>query len=227
MTRAVLFDVDGTLLDSNDAHARAWVAALAENGHDVPFARIRPMIGMGGDRILPEVVPGCRKDDPAGRAILAARKRRFLADEIGTIAPTAGARACLERVRAAGLLVVIASSATSEELGALLAVGDFAPLVDTASTSDDAERSKPAPDIVHAALAKAHLSPDEAVMVGDTVYDVDAAHRAGVACIAVRCGGNDPASLAGADALYDDPRAFARSLGAPPIRGLSAASTAP
>ncbi len=134
MTKAVLFDVDGTLIDSNDQHARAWVAALAEAGYTIPFERVRPLIGMGGDKVLPALVPGLTEDSPEGQAIGKARTRWFMEHELETIPPTRGARELLEAVRARGARVVVATSAKKEELDALLARGDLGPLVDVAST---------------------------------------------------------------------------------------------
>jgi HAD superfamily hydrolase (TIGR01509 family) len=217
VTRAVLFDVDGTLIDSNDQHARAWVAALAEHGYEVPFERVRPLIGMGGDKVLPELVPGLEEDSPEGKAISEARKRIFKERELGTIPPTRGARELLEAVRARGARVVVATSAKKSELDGLLARGDLGPLVDVAATGDDAEDSKPDPDIIGAALKKANVAAPDAVMVGDTQYDVEAAHRAGVACVALLCGGNDPATLRAAEAVYADPAALTSALDRPPF----------
>ncbi len=217
MTRAVLFDVDGTLIDSNDQHARAWVAALAEHGHEVPFERVRPLIGMGGDKVLPELVPGLEEDSPEGKAIGESRKRIFKERELDTIPPTRGARALLEAVRAQGVRVVVATSAKKSELDGLLARGDLGPLVDVAATGDDATDSKPDPDIVGAALKKGGITASDAVMVGDTQYDIEAAHRAGVECVALRCGGNDPATLREADAVYADPSELIAGLDRPPF----------
>ncbi|HEY0381658.1 MAG TPA: HAD family hydrolase [Candidatus Elarobacter sp.] len=227
MTKAVLFDVDGTLIDSNDQHARAWVACLAEAGYTIPFERVRPLIGMGGDKVLPMLVPGLEEDSPQGKAIGEARKRIFKERELGTIPPTRGARELLEAVRARGARVVVATSAKKSELDGLLARGDLGPLVDVAATGDDAQDSKPDPDIIGAALKKAGIAAADAVMVGDTEYDVEAAHRAGVPCVALLCGGNDPATLRGADAVYEDPAELAGALDRPPFAWSSAASTAP
>ncbi len=227
MTKAVLFDVDGTLIDSNDQHARAWVAALAEAGYPIPFERVRPLIGMGGDKVLPELVPGLKEDSPEGKAIGEARKRIFKERELETIPPTRGARELLEAVRARGARVVVATSAKKSELDGLLACGDLGPLVDVAATGDDAEDSKPDPDIIGAALKKAGVAADEAVMVGDTRYDVEAAHRAGVPCVALLCGGNDPATLRDAEAVYADPAELIGALNQPPFAWSSAVSTAP
>src|SRR5947209_12011362 len=168
MTKAVLFDVDGTLIDSNDQHARAWVAALAEAGYTIPFERVRPLIGMGGDKVLPELVPGLEEDSPQGKAIDDARKRIFKERELSTIPATRGARELLEAVRKRGVRVVVATSAKKSELDGLLARGDLGPLVDVAATGDDAEDSKPDPDIIGAALKKAGVTAADAVMIGDT-----------------------------------------------------------
>jgi HAD superfamily hydrolase (TIGR01509 family) len=226
MTRAVLFDVDGTLVDSVDAHARAWAAAFAEAGYTIPAARIRPLIGMGGDRILPTLIPGASDEREPGKTIAARRAAIFRERELPGVRPTRGARELLLAVRARGARVVVASSAKKDELEGLLARGDFGPLVDVASTSDDAESSKPAPDIVEAALAKAGVSAPDAVMVGDTRYDVEAAHRAGVPSVALLCGGADPATLAGAEAIYRDPAELTDSLNAPPFAWATASSIA-
>jgi HAD superfamily hydrolase (TIGR01509 family) len=217
VTKAVLFDIDGTLIDSNDAHARAWVAALAEAGHDVPFERVRPLIGMGGDRVLPELVPGLTDDTEPGKTITKRRLEIFKERELPHLRPTRGARELLAAVRARGARIVMATSAKGAELDDLLAVGDFQQFVEDAATSDDAEQSKPAPDIVSASLKKAGVATHEAVMVGDTKYDVEAAHNAGVACVALLCGGNPRETLRAADAVYADPAELAERLDVPPF----------
>ncbi len=206
VTRAVLFDIDGTLVDSNDAHARAWVDAFAQHGYTIPFERVRPLIGMGGDRVLPALVAGLSDETEPGRSIAAARGAIFKERYLAGVQPTRGARELLLAVRERGARVVIASSAKKAELDDLLARGDLGSLVDVASTSDDAEDSKPAPGIVEAALAKAKVTASDAAMVGDTTYDVEAAHRAKVPCVALLCGGNPRETLADAEAIYADPR---------------------
>jgi HAD superfamily hydrolase (TIGR01509 family) len=217
VTKAVLFDVDGTLIDSNDQHARAWVAALAEAGYTVPFERVRPLIGMGGDKVLPELVPGLTEDSDEGKAIGKSRVRWFMERELQTIPPTRGARELLEAVRKRGARVVVATSAKKEELDSLLARGNLGPLIDMATTSDDAEESKPDPDIIGAALKKAGVQADDATMIGDTQYDVEAAHKAGVACVALLCGGNPRETLREADAIYADPAELIGALDRPPF----------
>ncbi len=217
MTRAVLFDIDGTLVDSNDAHARSWVDAFAQHGYAIAFERVRPLIGMGGDRLLPAVAPGLSDETEPGKSIAAARSTIFKERYLQTVQPTRGARALLLAVRERGARVVIASSAKKAELDDLLARGDLGPLVDVASTSDDAESSKPAPDIVEAALAKAKVAASDAVMVGDTRYDVEAAHRTNVPCVALLCGGNPKNTLADAEAVHADPEELIGALDRPPF----------
>jgi HAD superfamily hydrolase (TIGR01509 family) len=227
VTNAVLFDVDGTLVDSNDAHARAWVTAFAEAGYRVPFTTVRPLIGMGSDRVVPACVPGLTKDGEPGKTIVSRRAEIFLADEIHTVQRQPGARELLAAVRRRGARIVIATSAKRDELDALLERGgDLASLVDDATTSDEAASSKPAPDIVAAALAKANVAAAQAVFVGDTRYDIEAAHRAQLACVALRCGGNEAATLAAAEAIYADPAALSDALDRPPFAWSIAASSA-
>ncbi len=202
--RGVILDVDGTLVDSNDAHTRAWVEALAEHGLQVPFDKVRKLIGMGGDKLLPRVT-GIREDTPEGEAISKRRGEIFQERYLPTLRPTPGARELLRHLRGQGLKLVVASSAKREELQGLLKVCGADDLIDDQTSSDDAERSKPDPDIVHAALKDAGFPPQEVVMLGDTPYDVESAGRAQVAVIAFRCGGWSDAELAGAVAVYQDP----------------------
>ncbi|HMQ34033.1 MAG TPA: HAD family hydrolase [Chloroflexaceae bacterium] len=202
--RGVIIDLDGTLIASNDAHARAWVDALAEHSHQVPFDRVRPLMGMGGDNLLPTLV-GIEKDTPAGEAISARRKEILKERYLDAVEPTPGARALLERMRAEGLRLVLATSAAEDELEPLLAIAGVGDLIEQQTTSSDAESSKPDPDIVQAALDRLGFAPDEVAMLGDTPYDVEAAGACGIATVALRSGGFSDADLAGARAVYDDP----------------------
>lgn len=203
--RGVLLDVDGTLIDSNDAHASAWVRALREHGYTVAFERVRRMIGMGGDKLLPAVTGGLDAESEAGKQIGDRRRQVFLTEFLPTLRPTDGARALLERLRADGLRLVVASSAQEEELQPLLERAGVADLIEARASSDDAGRSKPDPDIIHAALQQARWEPHDVVLLGDTPYDIEAAKNAGVATVAVRCGGWSTDRLRGAVAVYDDP----------------------
>jgi len=202
--RAAILDVDGTLIDSNDAHAAAWVDVCREFGRDPDFHHVRRLIGMGGDKVLPELT-GVEEDTDEGKAINERRGEIFRERYLDTLKPFPDARALLERMKAAGLALVVASSASKEDLGSLLERAGVHDLIEEKTSSSDAEESKPEPDIVEAALRSAGVEADEAVMLGDTPYDVEASRRAGVPCVAVRCGGWGDADLADAIALYDDP----------------------
>ena len=203
--RTVLLDIDGTLIDSNDGHARAWVDSLRAHGYVVPFERVRPLIGMGGDKVLPELT-GLDPESGEADRMGATRSELFLTRELPTLQPTRGARALLERMLAEGFALVVATSAKEDEVHALLERAGVADLIELASSADDAERSKPDPDIVQAALRLGRSQAAHSVMIGDTPYDVEASARARVPAIALRCGGWwDDRALAGATAIYDDP----------------------
>jgi HAD superfamily hydrolase (TIGR01509 family) len=202
---AALLDIDGTLIDSNDAHAQAWVQALETFGRRVQFARVRPLIGMGGDKVLPELT-GIDAESDEGQAISARRSEIFRRDFVPRLQPTRGAKRLVAFLRDEGLRIVVATSAKADEVTELLRVAGAEDLIDASSSSDDADRSKPDPDIVRAALRRGRSAASESIMIGDTPYDIEAAARAGLPAIALRCGGwwGDDA-LAGAAAIYDDP----------------------
>jgi HAD superfamily hydrolase (TIGR01509 family) len=214
--RGILLDVDGTLVDSNDAHARAWVAALEQHGHQASFERVRALIGKGGDKLLPEVTD-VEKDSPEGKRIAESRKQIFKERFLPTLRPFPQARALLERMRRDGLRLVVASSAESGELDALLDAAQVADLIERKASSSDAPHSKPDPDIVQAALGQLGEPPEAVLMLGDTPYDVEASARAGVKAIALRCGGWDRPDLAGALAVYDDPADLLARYGESPL----------
>jgi HAD superfamily hydrolase (TIGR01509 family) len=204
MYRAVIFDVDGTLVDSNDAHAAAWMQAIIESGRRVEFSRVRPLIGMGGDKLLPEAA-GIAADSPEGEAIDARRREIFQTEFLPQLKPTRGAKDLLEWLRDDRMTLVVASSASKPELEKLLRVAGAEKLMESTTSSDDADRSKPDPDIVKVALEHTGCPPAEAIMIGDTPYDVEAALRAGIDIIALRCGGWTDPELTGALAIYADP----------------------
>jgi HAD superfamily hydrolase (TIGR01509 family) len=201
---AVLFDVDGTLVDSNDAHAHAWVDAFAEEGITVDFDKVRRAIGMGGDKLMP-AVSGISEDSPQGRRISTRRREIFRTKYMPQLKPFRDADRLVAAFKERGATVVAASSAKKDELRPLLAIAGVEPLFDATTSSDDAEESKPDPDIIQAALQRAGAPAAAALMIGDTPYDVDAAARAGVRAIAFRCGGWGDADLCGAVAIYDGP----------------------
>lgn len=203
--RAVLLDIDGTLVESNEAHAAAWADACAAFGYDRSIAFFRPLIGMGGDQVLPKISADLDSDRDPGKALASRRSEIFKETYLSTLRPTNGARDLVSRLHDAGYRCVIASSANADELESLLAIVKIAELIDFETTSDDASASKPAPDIVEAALKKAGVEADAALLVGDTPHDIAAAARAGVPTIAFRCGGWSDEGLSGAVAIYDDP----------------------
>jgi len=207
-TEVVLVDIDGTLLDSNDAHARSWEQTFAAHGRPVPFERIRPLIGKGGDKLLCELA-GIDDRSEEGRRLTQDRRGLFLERFLKDLRPTRGARALLERLRGEGVGLFVATSASSELVEALLRQANVEGLFDGTTSSGDAAHSKPDPDIVQAALRLSGRPACEAMMLGDTPYDIEAAARAEVDTIALRCGGWwDDRALAGAVALYDDPQAL-------------------
>jgi len=213
--------VDGTLVLSNDAQARAWVEAFKGHGHDVPFDKVRPLIGMGGDKVMPELAPGLNAKDGRGKEIADTRKELMLTTFGPTLKPAAGARPFVRRAQQAGLTVVVASSASSEELERLLAVAQVDDLLHERTTMDDAGESKPAPDIVAVALTKSGVPAGAAVMIGDSPYDIESAEKIGVGTIALRCGGFSDADLTGALAIYDDPADLLARYDASPLREAS------
>jgi HAD superfamily hydrolase (TIGR01509 family) len=201
--KVVLLDVDGTLVDSNDAHAQAWQAVFERNGYPATFERVRELIGQGGDKLVPEIT-GLAVDSADGQRLSTERGALFKHVYLPELRPFPRAEALLQRLHATGLELVVASSATEDELRPLLELCGALPFISHKTSSNDAKRSKPDPDIVQVALGKAGCAPSEAVMLGDTPYDVEAAGKAGVRAIAVRSGGHPDAALARAIAIYDD-----------------------
>lgn len=205
----MIFDVDGTLIDSNDAHARAWIQAFADHGITVTYEPVRRAIGMGGDKLMP-LVAGIEEDSPQGKQIIERRKQIFKELWLPRLQPFAGARELVEQLSRSGFVLAIASSASEEELDPLLEAARVADLIPTRTSSDDADRSKPDPDIVAAAIKRAGCAKEMTVMIGDTPYDVEAATRAGIQIIGLMCGGWTREDLKGAVAVYADPAELLR-----------------
>jgi len=201
--KAVLLDVDGTLVDSNDAHAQAWLEVFQRNGYPGTFEWIRELIGKGGDKLLPEVT-GLAESSHEAKRLSKERSALFRREYLPQLKPFPQAEALLRRLRGLGLELVVASSASNDELVPLLELCGALPLVQERTSADDAKHSKPDPDIIQVALGKAGCSAGEAVMLGDTPYDVQAAAKAGVRSIALRSGGHSDAALSGAIDIYDD-----------------------
>lgn len=208
--QALLVDVDGTMIATNDLHTAAWCDAFRAHGYALHPEVIAPMIGMGSDKIVSLCARGLSTDEGLGRAIAEDHKRRFLDGYIRQARPTPGARDLLLALRRAGVKVYVASSAQGDERETVLQRAGIADLVEPPPPSK--LRSKPDRDVVVAALRQADVDPDCACMLGDTPYDIAAATDAGVAAVAVRCGGWDDRALAGAAAIYDDPADVLRHL---------------
>ena len=213
---AALLDVDGTLVDSNYQHAIAWFRAFREHGITLPIWRIHRHIGMGGDQLVP-TLGGDDLSDEQADAIRESEKREYakLRDEV---VPMAGAHELIAQLKARGHTVVLASSGNEDDIEHYIDLMEVRELADAWTTSADVERTKPAPDLVAAAIAKAEeLS---AVMVGDTTWDVDAAERADVKTIGVLTGGFSDAELldAGAVAVFESLDALRESLDSTPLR---------
>jgi membrane protein len=203
---AILFDIDGTLVDSNDFHVLAWDEAFREAGYSFPADALHRQIGKGADlyvpALLPELPPSDR--DKLGEAHGRIYKSKYLE----RVKPFAGARELLVRTHDSGRKVVLASSASGDELEHyvdLLKAGD---LLAASTSKDDVAHSKPCPDIFATACSKAGAAPEAALVIGDTPYDIEAASRSGIEAIAVRSGKFADEDLRGAIAIYDDVQAL-------------------
>jgi HAD superfamily hydrolase (TIGR01509 family) len=214
--RGILFDIDGTLVDSNVAHAKAWSAALREHGFDIPTEDVLPLIGMGGDKLLKQLT-GLSEETPEGKAISDRSSEVFDDCFLTGLRALPGARDLIVELKKRGLKIGAATSAGKKDTRNLLAQADVADLFDFVATSDDANESKPSPDIVAVAIEKAELPAEQVLMVGDTPYDVECARKNGVACVAVRSGGWSDRGLAGAIAVFDDTAAMLAHLDDPPL----------
>jgi HAD superfamily hydrolase (TIGR01509 family) len=200
--RGVLLDVDGTLVDSNDAHAHAWEDAFAAHDLAMPYTRIRSLIGMGGDHLI-EALTGISPSSRAHRKIAAHARDRFQTHWLHQVRPILGARSLVLRLRHEGYQYAIASSASTEQLAPLLAIAEVADLCEIRASASDAARSKPDPDILDASLARLDVERSRTVLIGDTPYDVAAARSARIDAIGVASGGFPAEQLSGAVAVFD------------------------
>jgi HAD superfamily hydrolase (TIGR01509 family) len=201
--KTVILDIDGTLVDSNDAHAHAWVAAFADAGITVDYDKVRRSVGMGGDKLMPAVA-GIESDSAQGRRISKRRGEIFTHTYLPALRPFPSVRELMERFIADGYGLAVASSAKEQELQPLLECAGIADLIPHRTSSDDADNSKPEPDIVEAALEKCGCQPAEALMLGDTPYDIEAATGAGVRIVGLESGGWSRGDLRRAVAVYKD-----------------------
>lgn len=207
MIRAVIFDIDGTLVDSVGLHAKAWQETFAHFGHKVAFVDVRSQIGKGGDQLMPVFLPQ-EELDRRGDEIEAYRSLLFKTQYLPQVRALPAVRQLFERVRANGQRIALASSAKADELATYKKIAGITDLVDEETSADDAERSKPHPDIFAAALTRlGGMDPSEAMVVGDSPYDAEAAGKIGLGTIGVLCGGFPKQDLrrAGCMAIYRDP----------------------
>ena len=204
MLKGIIFDIDGTLVDSNDAHAESWADTFAQAGYDVPFTVVRPLIGMGADKLLPRTI-GVSSESEIGKRLTELRSEIFRKQYLPRLRPLKGSRELVLRVRADGLKAIVATSAKDKQLKGLLEAAEVEDLMEEKATSSDAKRSKPDPDIVHAAIEESKIPPTQLLMIGDTPYDIEAAAKARVSTIAFRSGGWKDADLKGAAEIYDGP----------------------
>jgi HAD superfamily hydrolase (TIGR01509 family) len=217
MADAVIFDVDGTLVDTNYLHAVCWWEAFRQYGQHVDMADIHRAIGMGSDKLLDHLLPGDR--DRAADDDMRAAHRSLYGVFWTRLRAFDGAAELLRTCARQGMKVVLASSASARELDALRAALDADDAITEATSSSEAGESKPAPDLVTIALDRAGVPPERAVFVGDAVWDVQACHKAGVPCVAVLTGGfgADELREAGAVAIYDGPADLLRHFGESPL----------
>jgi HAD superfamily hydrolase (TIGR01509 family) len=207
VVRAVIFDIDGTLIDTVDFHASSWVRAFQHFGVQADFADVRQQIGKGADRLMPLFLPTATPD-ARKKEIEQYRAALFKREYLPRVRAFPQVRALFKRIRSRGQRIILGSSCTEEEIGCYKRIADIADLVDAESTSDDAHSSKPAPDIFLKALERAGPIPaEEAVVVGDTPYDAEAAKRAGITSVGVLCGGFSEKELLGGGCVvvYRDP----------------------
>ena len=217
--KAVIFDMDGTLIDSVDLHARAWQEALQHFGREVPFEEVRSQIGKGGDQLLPHFF-GPEEMERIGGEIQRYRKQLFKEKYHSQVRPFPQVRELFEHIRAAGLKTALATSSPEDELRYNKRLVKIEDLVDAEATADDADRSKPHPDIFLATLEKLEgVEAREVIAVGDTPYDAEAAGKSGLRTLGFLSGGFPERDLlaAGCIAIYQDPADLLYNLSDSPL----------
>lgn len=208
MKKAVIFDIDGTLLDSVDLHAKAWQEAFQHFGHEIPFETMRSQIGKGGDHILPIFLSN-EEQEKIGKELQDYRGKLFKERYLPEVKPFPGVRRLFLKIKSNGQQLGLASSAKGDELKTFERIAGIEDLVEAETSSADAKHSKPNPDIFEAALQKLgdEVDPKDCVVVGDSPHDAKGAKRAGLSCVGVLCGGFAKESLieAGCAAIYSGP----------------------
>lgn len=216
--KAVIFDIDGTLIDSVDLHARAWREAFEHFGVELTFKEIRDQIGKGGDKILPTYLSKEQIAD-FGEKLKEWRGEHFKKNYLQSVRPFHDSHDLLLKVKRSGKLLAAGSSAKQVELDYYLNLLNAKDLFDVTTSADDVDESKPSPDIFEVALKKLNSTFDDTIVVGDTPYDVEAALKAGLATIGFLSGGFSEERLtkAGAIKIYDGPTGLLKDFGASPI----------
>ncbi|MEU6383872.1 HAD family hydrolase [Streptomyces bauhiniae] len=215
--RAAVFDVDGTLVDTNYLHVAAWWEALRQAGHDVPSQEIHRAIGLGSSDLVEHLL-GAERAREEAEALSAAHKTLY-GQYFGRLTALPEAGRLLRRLAEDGWKVVLATSAGGQELSALRTALDADDAISGMASADDVSEGKPAPEPVEQALELAGAAPERSVFVGDTVWDMRAGSRAGVTCVGLLCGGipREDLEKAGADVVYDGPDALLASLARSPL----------
>lgn len=220
LTEAIIFDIDGTLLDSVDLHAQAWQEAFHEFGHEVSFDEVRSQIGKGGDQLLP-VFLSEQEIKEKGKELEEFRSDLFKDKYLSKVKPFPAVRELFEKIKAEGQGIALASSAKGDELKTFEWIAHIEDLVEVETSSADAKRSKPHPDIFEAALDRLgdKVKPEDVVVVGDSPHDAEAAGKAGLRTVGVRCGGFPEEDLraAGCIAIYDGPEDLLRHYDETPL----------
>ncbi len=207
MIRAAIFDIDGTLVDSVDLHAQAWHETFTHFGHDVATAAIRRQIGKGGDKLLPTFLSQ-EEVNEQGKSIEEFRADLFMREYMPRVKPFPKVRDLFEKIKSSGKKVALASSSNKDQLTQLKKIANISDLVDCETSADDADSSKPDPDIFHAAIkCLSPIKPEEMIVIGDTPYDAEGASKANLKTIGVLCGGfeEDLLRKAGCIAIFRDP----------------------
>ena len=210
MIEAIIFDIDGTLVDSVDLHARAWQEALQHFGHDLSFQQVRHEIGKGGDQLLPDLLPP-RVVESQGEEIKKYRSELFKRKYLAQVRPFPSVRELFERMRADGKRIALASSAAPDEIERYKKIAQIDDRIDVETSADDAEKSKPHPDIFDVTLDRlGGINPGGVMVIGDTPHDAQAASKARLLTIGLLCGGFPEEELraAGCIAIYRDPAAL-------------------
>jgi HAD superfamily hydrolase (TIGR01509 family) len=207
----VLLDIDGTLVESNEAHALSWVQALRENGKKCSLDEVCPLIGMGSDHLLPKLI-SINAESEEGKMLSDRKKEIFFNEYLPQLQPNPGAKELIQKFRELGLSIAVATSASEDEVKALLKVCRSEELIPHKISRSDAGSSKPSPNVIQVALDKLKTYPGETLMLGDTPYDIEAALKEGVQTVAFRCGGWTDDELPGAIGYFDHPQDLLENL---------------